>query len=479
MAKKTYVGGGNFTKRALPSGYTQVEYLQSTGTQRIATDIAYSTSNKYVIEAECRWVGSTEGYSGWNAGGIFGNSGGKWHNGAAASSLSATVWTKIRLTIEAGASSNATLELTQGSTTETISRAHPSLATYAQINLPIFAYSSNAGGIEGYAYMMCKYHKVYVNGVLKSDMVTCKNSGGTLGMYNMITANFHTNAGSGVFTAGTAYAEGVAREVTSKYGGVSAVARQLSSGHAGVGGVARQFWASLPAKKSLEASTWAEISEISKMGLASQYWSIGDTKSISFNGVTYLVQIIGFDHDTPTNTSAYGRSKAGITFQFGIGGTINNNGGVYNAADYPMNNSDTNVGGWKSSVMRTTTMSTMRGYLPSALRSVLVAVNKKTSAGNNSSTINTTSDELFLLSEVEVTGSADASFSGEGSQYSYYSAGNSKVRWKASQTSYAYPWQLRSPMDGNATHFLIIGNNGSRTWMLASEARGLTFAFCV
>lgn len=479
MAKKVYVGAGNFDKRELPSGYTQFEYLQANGAQYLLTDIPYSTSNKYVIEAECCWIGSTEGYSGWNAGGIFGNSGGVWHNGSTASTVSATKNTKIRLTIEAGASGNSILELTQDGKTTTITRAHASLATYAKINLPIFAYTSSSGGIEGYAYMQCKYFKVYVNGTLTADMVPCKNASGILGMYNMVTAKFHTNSGSGTFTAGTAYTEGVARKAKSIFLGVSAVARNIKSGYIGVNRVARQFWASLPAKKSLEASTWAEISEISKMGLASQYWSIGDTKSISFNGVTYLVQIIGFDHDTPTNTSAYGRSKAGITFQFGIGGTINNNGGVYNAAEYPMNNTATNVGGWNSSVMRTETMNTMRNYLPSALRSVLVAVNKKTSAGNKSTTINTTSDELFLLSAIEVFGTSSRAASGEGTQYSYYSTGNSKLRWKASQTSYAYPWQLRSPWVSYTEYFLIVGNNGAETFLKANESRGLTFAFCV
>ena len=53
---------------------------------------------------------------------------------------------------------------------------------------------------------------------------------------------------------------------------------------------------------------------------------------------------------------------------------------------------------------------------------------KKSSAGNQSSSIQTTNDKLFLLSEIEIFGSTTYSFTGEGKQYDYYKAGNSKVK---------------------------------------------------
>lgn len=50
---------------------------------------------------------------------------------------------------------------------------------------------------------------------------------------------------------------------------------------------------------------------VSKLGMAKQFWSVGDTKTISVNGTNYEFQIIGFNHD---NKTAGG--KAGITFQW-------------------------------------------------------------------------------------------------------------------------------------------------------------------
>ena len=70
-----------------------------------------------------------------------------------------------------------------------------------------------------------------------------------------------------------------------------------------------------PAKKALSLMTWQDISTVCKAGKASEYWAVGDTKNITVNGSTCAVMIIGFDHDEPTDTASYGRSKAGITLQ--------------------------------------------------------------------------------------------------------------------------------------------------------------------
>ena len=86
--------------------------------------------------------------------------------------------------------------------------------------------------------------------------------------------------------------------------------------------------------------------------------SIGDQVTLALNGKNYTFDVIGFNHDTLTTASVYGSNtatgKAGITFQMhDLFATI-----------YAMNSSNTNSGGWKNSAMRTSTMATMKGYLP-------------------------------------------------------------------------------------------------------------------
>ena len=95
--------------------------------------------------------------------------------------------------------------------------------------------------------------------------------------------------------------------------------------------------------------------------------------------------------------------------------------------------------------------------------------------GGASSTIETVSDKLFLLSEVEIFGSTSYSAAGEGTQYDYYKAGNSKVKNKNGSAAY---WWERSPSASNSTAFCLVYSNGGAGDSGASTARGVAFGFC-
>ena len=188
--------------------------------------------------------------------------------------------------------------------------------------------------------------------------------------------------------------------------------------------------------------------------------SIGDQVTLSLNGTDYAFDIIGFNHDTLTDTAAYGEEtatgKAGITFQMHD----------LFATYYPMNSSNTNSGGWKSSAMRTSTMATMKGYMPAEWQTAIKPVNKVSGTGGGSSSgTETTSDECFLLAELEIydpTYKYIRSVSGEGTQYAYYKAGNSKV--KNMTNNYAYHWWERSPYSGNGNSFCFVYMDGTASY---------------
>ena len=216
---------------------------------------------------------------------------------------------------------------------------------------------------------------------------------------------------------------------------------------------------------TLEATTWDNIAAVSKFGQAPNYWKVGDRKNIAVNGVTYAAQIIGFDHDTLT-TADGSRTKAGITFQ--LVDCLK--------TTYSMNGSDTNVNGWRGSTMRTSTMATLLNQLSSDLKSVLKFVNKVTSKGNKQSALETTSDKLFLLSEIEVFGATQYSYAGEGKQYEYYTAGNSTIK---KVNGSAYDWWERSPCSGGTGYFCCVNNSGDANDCGAGYSRGVSFGFCV
>ena len=211
---------------------------------------------------------------------------------------------------------------------------------------------------------------------------------------------------------------------------------------------------------NLEQAGWDVIDAVSKSGNAASVWNVGDTKTISVGGVQYVAQIIGFNHD---NKTAGG--KAGITFQ--LKNCLNETA--------KMNPSDTNSGGWGSSAMRTN-MNTYLAQLDAGLQAVIKPVNKLTSAGAQSATINSTSDKLFLLSEIEIFGTVTYSKAGEGAQYAFYQAGNSKIKNVGTTAS---SWWERSPHGGNSTYFCRVTSDGNASGNLASYSYGVAFGFCI
>lgn len=217
---------------------------------------------------------------------------------------------------------------------------------------------------------------------------------------------------------------------------------------------------------TLNDTTWDNIAIVSKLGKAQDYWKVGDTKTVAVNGVNYQFQIIDFDHDTLT-TADGSRTKAGITFQ--LVDCLN--------TTYSMNGSNTNSGGWNGSTMRTSTMATLLNQLPAALKNVLKSVNKLSGTGGGSTSgTQTTHDKLFLLSEVEIFGTTSYSVPGEGTQYAYYKAGNSKVKKVNGSANY---WWERSPYSGITHNFCSVNDGGSANYDSASDSFGVSFGFCV
>ena len=199
--------------------------------------------------------------------------------------------------------------------------------------------------------------------------------------------------------------------------------------------------------------------------------SVGDQVTLDLNGTNYTFDVIGFNHDTLTTSTAYGAAtktgKAGITFQMHD----------LFATTYVMNSSNTNSGGWKSSAMRTSTMATMKGYLPAAWQTAIKPVNKASGTGGGSSSgTETVSDSCFLLAEIEIFGSTSYSVSGEGTQYAYYKAGNSKVKNKSGS---ADTWWERSPLSGNGIRFCRVNSSGGANFSAAAASNGVAFGFCV
>ena len=205
---------------------------------------------------------------------------------------------------------------------------------------------------------------------------------------------------------------------------------------------------------------WDVIIYACHSGNVPDTWVAGDNKTMTIDGKSYQVDIVGKNHDTYTAGGI-----APLTF------------GLHDCygTKYPMNSNDTNSTSWNSSKMRTETLTAILAKMPVNIQNGIRAVNKLTAMSGSISTIKTDSDKLFTFSEMEVNGSAAYSYSGEGKQYDYYKAGNSKVKKVGSTAS---QWWLRSPHVNDIKRFCLVNKDGSVSSYYASTSNGVCFGFC-
>lgn len=213
-------------------------------------------------------------------------------------------------------------------------------------------------------------------------------------------------------------------------------------------------------KDNFADNEWSEIIAACQSGNVPASWVVGNYKNMTINGKAYRIDIIGKNHDT---YAAGG--TAPLTFQMHD---------CYTETKQ-MNSSNTNSGGWQNSAMRTTHLPAILNMMPAEVKAAIRDVQKKSSAGNQSSSIQTTNDKLFLLSEIEIFGSTTYSFAGEGKQYDYYKAGNSKVK---NLSGSAYIWWERSPHSSRSASFCRVVSTGDADADIASNSYGVAFGFC-
>ena len=344
--------------------------------------------------------------------------------------------------------------------------------------------------VDSYAVALTFFSATITVNVDSGASVTLKKGGTTIAT--------KTSNGTAVFTV----TETGAYTVTATKNG------QTTSGSVNVVSGTTSYSLTLSfVSSTLNNNEWSVIKSVSDKGQGANYWSIGDRKAVTLNGtvgklslsnVTTYAFIIGFNHNSSvegTNRIHFQLAKTALT-----GGTDvclcdnSYNSTVSTTGYFSMNSSRTNSGGWASSQMRTnicgTSLSSYSGtiiaVIPAALRAVLKSVTKYTDNTGGRSTaesnVTATTDYFFLLSEYEVFGSISRANSNEArkqAQYAYYSAGNSKIKYKHNGTSTAAYWWLRSPRASSSGNFVDVNADGTVDAGDAVYSLGFAPGFCV
>lgn len=284
---------------------------------------------------------------------------------------------------------------------------------------------------------------------------------------------------------------------------------------------------------TLNFNSWEKISEISQAGKAKNYWSIGDCKAVTLRGTmgtlalntTLWLYILGFDHNA--EKEGYGITFGGFKTDSGSSGInvclIDGNYSSYKSGGtktFSMNHQGNyNYGGWARSDLRydilgstdvapqnygdrassgevgysaTTSCATspvantLMSCLPVDLRAVMKPITKYTDnvAGetNVETNISAMIDYLPLLAEFEIFGARTYANEFEQIyqlQYEYYSAGNSKVKYKHSATDSTAYWWVRSPYYDSPARFCRVTNGDSANGFNARYSYGVAPALLV
>lgn len=242
---------------------------------------------------------------------------------------------------------------------------------------------------------------------------------------------------------------------------VNGTVYSIKKGRTLIGGTGYDITFAPPYDPVFANNTWEQIIEACHNNAVPDTWKVEDQKPMTINGVDYQIDIIGKNHDDYSD----GSGKAPLTFQLHD---------CY-ADTKQMNSSDTTVGGWTSCAMRSTHLPDILALMPAAVQSGIREVNKLTSEGDGSNTINTTADKLFLLSEIEIFTERTYSYGGEGTQYVYYKTNTNKVKnYNGSEIA----WWDRSPSRNNSTYFCNVSSKGLKSHHAARNRYGVAFGFC-
>ena len=228
------------------------------------------------------------------------------------------------------------------------------------------------------------------------------------------------------------------------------------------------------AAKSFTDDSWDTIASAVKSG--TYPYQVGDTKTVDMGSLgTHTVRVANTSSCTNGETS---ETACGFVVEF-----------ADIISKESMNSTDTNVGGWPASTMRTYVNGTIYNALPSDLQNVIATTTVVSGHGDTSGETNfTSSDKLYLLSTKEVWGKDGTSniisndtAEAETRQLDYYKNNGvttSNYSGAIKQYNGTYTnWWLRSAGSSSTSSFFGVYSGGSCNSYPDNRKNGVAPAF--
>ena len=188
---------------SLPSGYNQLEYIQSTGTQYIDTGFKPNQNTRVVMEMEFPIAPTSDRILCGVRAGSWGdrmftityvNSKSWWQftYGSSYSTTSVTASINTRFSVDQNKNVGTVNGVSSSATANTFT---------SSLNAFIFC-QNNGGSASNFSSFRLFRFSMYDNGTLVRDFIPCQKPDGTLGLWDDVNSVFYGNAGTGTFTAG-------------------------------------------------------------------------------------------------------------------------------------------------------------------------------------------------------------------------------------------------------------------------------------
>lgn len=178
----------------LPEGYTEVQYIQSSGTQYVDTGFKPNQDSRVLIKLSTSETGSHTVFGAdfsWTDDG-FALGVGFIHYGKETGTISG-----LNNGSPHEVDFNKNIISMDGSTVLTMGASTFSVPH----NLALFA-NNRAGGIQEKTTMALYYCRIYDGNTIIRDYIPCIGPTGTAGLYDLVGGKFYGNSGSGSFAAG-------------------------------------------------------------------------------------------------------------------------------------------------------------------------------------------------------------------------------------------------------------------------------------
>ena len=220
--------------------------------------------------------------------------------------------------------------------------------------------------------------------------------------------------------------------------------------------------------------SWSTIIANVKAGNGSEY-KVGSTKEVNL-GTTYGTHTLRVANtSTPSECSTAGFSQTACGFVLEFADII---------TTHAMNDTNTNVGGWPATSMRTFVNNDIYNAIPSEIKNAIIDTTVVSSHGGEDTSNFTSTDKLYLLAPKEIYTNFSSSYDTAKDltrTLDYYknlgvTTNNYSKALKALKENVS-DWWLRAAYSSNSISFLYVNWNGDWIGYNANSSHGVSSAF--